>query len=149
MLVRVLDATLQRLAAFDARKARVVELRLFSGLTLGFRFLGYAGPDDEPYYAEMAAATIKFGLHEPTAESQRAMVGRQRLYFRVRDLAAHRSRVLAWGGQPTAVKETAWMDMFIARDRDGNEIVFAVTDAERHAIDPWHAEPVDAPAHHR
>ena len=28
-------------------------------------------------------------------------------------------------------------DFFIVRDPDGHEIVFAVTEAERHSIDPW------------
>jgi hypothetical protein len=38
---------------------------------------------------------------------------------------------------PGAVVETGWMDYFIVRDPDGHEIVFAVTDPERHPKDPW------------
>jgi predicted enzyme related to lactoylglutathione lyase len=106
---------------------------------LGFDFLGFANLNGQPYYAEMAAAGVKFGLHEPTSPRQETMVGKERLYFRVEDLAAHRSRVLAWGGEPGEIKKTAWMDMFIVSDPDSNEIVFAVTDPERHSIDPWHA----------
>jgi len=106
---------------------------------LGFGFEGYANTEGHPYYAEMVAGTVKFGLHEPTSSGQEPMVGRQRLYFRVEDLEAHRSRVVAWGETPGEIKRTGWMDMFIARDADGNEIVFAVTDSERHTSDPWHA----------
>jgi hypothetical protein len=29
------------------------------------------------------------------------------------------------------------MDMFISRDLDGHEIVFALTDPSKHPIDPW------------
>jgi catechol 2,3-dioxygenase-like lactoylglutathione lyase family enzyme len=106
---------------------------------LGFGFLGHAELDGQPYYAEMTAANVKFGLHEPMSAAQEARVGQQRLYFRVADLQAHRARLLAWGAQPDDIRETAWMDMFIVRDPDGNEIVFAVTDPGRHASDPWSA----------
>ncbi len=104
---------------------------------LGFGFEGFADLDGGPYYAEMVAGGRKFGLHEPTSTVQDSMVGRERLYFRVGDLEAHRSRVLARGGKPGAMKKTGWMDMFIVRDPDGNEIVFAVTDPERHSGNPW------------
>jgi predicted enzyme related to lactoylglutathione lyase len=104
---------------------------------LGFEFLGYANRDGEPYYAEMAAGGRKFGLHEPMSEAQRSKVGEQRLYFRVQDVAAHRSRIAAWDAEPGEVKKTDWMDMFIVRDADGHEIVFAATDPETHSIDPW------------
>lgn len=107
---------------------------------LGFGFEGFAGQDRDPYYAEMTAAGVKFGLHEPTSTGQEAMVGMQRLYFRVMDLGVQRSRVVAWGQEAGEVKKTDWMDMFIVRDPDGNEIVFAETDPERHATDPWHVE---------
>jgi len=107
---------------------------------LGFDFQGFANLDGKPYYAEMVAAGVKFGLHEPTSPGQQTKVGQQRLYFRVKDLTAHRSRVQAWGGEPGEIKATAWMDMFIVTDPDGNEIVFAVTDPGRHASNPWHAE---------
>lgn len=110
---------------------------------LGFDFLGFANSKGQPYYAEMAAARVKFGLHEPTSSSQEAKVGQQRLYFRVRDLRAHRARVLARGGEPGEIKVTSWMDMFTVRDPDGNEVVFAVTDPGRHTSNPW---TVDDPA---
>ncbi len=105
--------------------------------TLGFAFLGFAGPEEDPYYAEMAAAGVKFGLHEPTSTREETMVGQQRLYFRVKDLEAHRGRVLAWGTEAGEIKRTDWMDMFIVGDADGNAIVFAVTDPVRHSINPW------------
>jgi predicted enzyme related to lactoylglutathione lyase len=105
---------------------------------LGFGFDGFANRSDgDPYYAEMIAGGLKFGLHEPTAAGQETRIGQQRLYFRVRDLAAHRARVVAWGGEPGKIKETDWMDMFIVRDPDGHEIVFAFTDPDKHSIDPW------------
>jgi predicted enzyme related to lactoylglutathione lyase len=107
---------------------------------LGFDFQGFANADGQPYYAEFAATGVKFGLHEPMTKSQEPMVGRQRLYFRVRDLLAHRFRVLAWGGAPEEIKTTAWMDMFLVRDPDGNEIVFAVTDPARHRTNPWNTQ---------
>jgi predicted enzyme related to lactoylglutathione lyase len=107
---------------------------------LGFGFEGYANLHDAPYYAEMTAGTTKFGLHEPTSESQKDKVGRERLYFRVQDLAASRARVVAWGGDPGEIRETGWMDMFTVQDPDGNEIVFAVTDPSRHTGNPWSTE---------
>lgn len=107
---------------------------------LGFTFTGFANSAGQPYYAEMAAAEIKFGLHEPTSTGQDAKIGQGRLYFRVGDLHAHRSRVLAWGGQPGEIKVTGWMDMFIVSDPDGNEIVFAVTDPKRHTSNPWNTQ---------
>ena len=110
---------------------------------LGFDLEGFADSHGRPYYAEMAAAGVKFGLHEPTATAQRDKVGKQRLYFRVEDLRAHYSRVRARGGEPGKIVETAWMDFFVVRDPDGNEIAFAETDPDRHTSDPWR---VDAPA---
>jgi len=104
---------------------------------LGFEFQGFANLDGHPYYAEMVAAGVKFGLHEPTLTGQETMIGQQRLYFRVKDLRAQRSRVLAWGKDAGEIKTTDWMDIFIVRDPDGNEIIFAVTDPERHSINPW------------
>lgn len=104
---------------------------------LGFEFEGYAELDGDPYYAEMAAGDQKFGLHEALAQGDESRIGQQRLYFRVRDLDAHRRRVAARDGEPGEVIETAWMDFFIARDPDGSQIVFAITDPERHSIDPW------------
>jgi predicted enzyme related to lactoylglutathione lyase len=105
---------------------------------LGFEFKGFATlTDGTPYYAEMVAGKLKFGLHEPTAPEHEARVGKQRLYFRVRDLSAHWTRVAAWGGEPGEIKETKWMDMFTVRDADGHEIVFALTDPARHTINPW------------
>jgi predicted enzyme related to lactoylglutathione lyase len=107
---------------------------------LGFEFQGYANSKGEPYYAEMVAGAQKFGLHEPTSADQESRVGKERLYFRVKDLERHRARVVAWGGEAGEIKKTAWMDMFIVRDPDGNEIVFAVTDPSRHTSNPWKAD---------
>ncbi len=107
---------------------------------LGFEFEGFAESHGRPYYAEMAAAGVKFGVHEPTSSAQESMVGTERLYFRVEDLRAHRSRVRARGGEPGEIIETAWMDLFIVRDPDGNEIAFAETDPDRHTSNPWRVE---------
>jgi predicted enzyme related to lactoylglutathione lyase len=104
---------------------------------LGFEFLGYTDLDGEPYYAEMAAGPLKFGLHEPTDEGQIDRIGQQRLYFRVTDLTRQRARVADAGGEPGEIRETDWMDMFIVHDADGHEIVFAVTDPATHSVDPW------------
>jgi predicted enzyme related to lactoylglutathione lyase len=116
---------------------------------LGFGFEGFANSEGQPYYAEMSAAGVKFGLHEPVSKEQETKVGQERLYFRVEDLAAHRARVLAWGGDPGKIQVTSWMDMFTVRDPDGNEIVFAVTDPARHTSNPWRtsapAEPTGDP----
>ncbi len=79
----------------------------------------------------------KFGLHEPINDEQQARVGKQRIYFRVRDLDAHRTRLQAWGVESGETHKTNWMDFFIVSDADGHEIVFAITDAERHRTDPW------------
>ena len=104
---------------------------------LGFELDGYSDLRGEPYYADMLAAGLKFGLHEPTSTSHEPRVGQQRIYFRVQDLAAHRARVEARQGDPGEIVETDWMDMFIVRDPDGHEIVFAATDPAKHSIDPW------------
>jgi predicted enzyme related to lactoylglutathione lyase len=112
---------------------------------LGFDFQGYANRNGEPYYAEMICAGVKFGLHEPVSEGQGAKVGKQQLYFRVEDLPAHRERVAAWNGEPGEIRATAWMDMFTVQDLDGNEIVFAVTDANRHTSNPWRARGESSP----
>jgi len=104
---------------------------------LGFDFTGFANSNGEPYYGEMVAKDVKFGLHEPMSDDQKSKVGKQRLYFRVLDLQAHRTRVEARGGNPEEIRTTDWMDLFLVRDPDGNEIVFAMTDPERHSINPW------------
>lgn len=104
---------------------------------LGFELDGFAGDEADPYYAEMLAARLKFGLHEPTMSGDEERVGRQRLYFRVRDLEAHRRYVEARGADVGEIVRRSWMDFFSVRDFDDNEIVFAVTDAERHASQPW------------
>ncbi len=96
--------------------------------TLGFELVGFAGKADDPYYAELAAAGRTLGLHEPTTPAERERVGRQRLYVRVRDLEIHRARVAARGGSPGPVVTTGYMDFFVVRDPDGNEIAFGVTD---------------------
>jgi len=105
---------------------------------LGFGFKGFTTlSDGKPYYAEMTAGSLRFGLHESITPEQESRVGKQRLYLRVKDLAAHWTRVAAWGGEPSEIKDTDWMDMFVVRDPDGNEIVFASTDPAKHSIDPW------------
>jgi len=95
---------------------------------------------EEPYYAEMVAKDVKFGLHEPVSPEQKSKVGQQRLYFRVKDLEEQHFRIITHGGQPGEIKKTSWMDMFTVLDPDGNEIVFAVTDPERHNSNPWKFE---------
>lgn len=113
---------------------------------LGFDFQGFAGEEADPYYAEMSAAGVKFCLHEPMSAGQETNIGRLRLYFRVKDVQAHRSRVLARGGDAGEIMTTDWMDMFLVCDPDGNEIIFALTDPERHSIYPWNiGEPVASP----
>lgn len=104
---------------------------------LGFELLGFSKLEGEEYYAELAAGGPKLGLHEPTSEGDDARVGRIKLYFRVRDVGAHRTGVAARGGRPGPLRETAWMTMFTVIDPDGNQIVFAETDPRRHTIDPW------------
>ena len=104
---------------------------------LGFAFLSWADNDDTPYYAEMAAGTQKFGLHAPRDAAEKERVGKQRLYFRVRDAEAHREGVLAHKGRPGPIERTPWMTMFAVSDPDGHEIVFAETDPAVHTVDPW------------
>jgi len=104
---------------------------------LGFEFDGFANADGQPYYAEMLAGSLKFGLHEPMSPAQESRVGNLRIYFRLSDLEKHFQRVTAWGGEPDEIIERAWMDMFSVPDPDGNLITFAYTDPDRHTIDPW------------
>lgn len=105
---------------------------------LGFEFLGLTNlAGGEPYYAEFAAGGRKFGLHEPINEEQEERVGQQRIYFRVRDLDAHRARLEARDVAVGETVKTDWMDFFIVRDADGHEIVFAFTDPELHGTNPW------------
>ena len=113
---------------------------LFYRDVLGFEFQGYSTVGDNRYYSEMLVAGVKFGLHEPMSIDQEPKVGQQRLYFRVTDLEAHRSRVLARGENAGEIKTTDWMDLFIVRDPDGNEIVFAETDPAHHPINPWNTK---------
>ena len=125
--------------------------------TLGFGFHGFSTLEGaaSPYYAEMSAGALRFGLHEPMGEGQRSRIGQQRLYFRVEDLEAHHRRVAAWDAGPSEIFRRDWMDYFIAKDADGNEIVFGATDTDRHAVDPWTSagsvdpneplEPIDTP----
>lgn len=104
---------------------------------LGFDFLGYSEREGAPYYAEMLAGDLKFGLHEPTSPEHAPRIGQQRIYFRVTDLMSHRATVQGAGAGVGDIVETDWMDFFIVEDMDGHEIVFAVTDPSRHSIDPW------------
>ncbi len=117
--------------------ADVEKSQRFYQEVLGFEFLSWAGDAGAPYYAEMSAADLKFGLHEPTSEKESSRVGKQRLYFRVADATKHREKVISCGGQAGEIKETGWMTMFSVVDLDGNEITFAETDPARHSIDPW------------
>lgn len=107
---------------------------------LGFELDGFAGAADDPYYAEMLAGPLKFGLHEPTRAGDDERVGRQRIYFRVLELEAHRRGVEERGGDPGEIVRRDWMDFFTVTDPDGNEIVLAVTDPERHTSRPWRRE---------
>lgn len=104
---------------------------------LGFVLDGFAGDEADPYYAEMLAGPTKFGLHEPTMSGDELRIGQQRLYFRVRDLVAHSRHVEAQGIEVKEVFRRSWMDYFVVKDPDGNVIVFAVTESERHTSEPW------------
>jgi len=104
---------------------------------LGFELDGFAGDEADPYYAEMLAGPTKFGLHEPTMSGDELRVGQQRLYFRVHDLEAHSRYVEANGINVPEIYRRDWMDYFIVKDLDGNTVVFAVTDSERHTSEPW------------
>ncbi len=109
---------------------------------LGFKLDGFAGDESDPYYAEMLAGATKFGLHEPTMSGDELRIGQQRLYFRVRDLGAHRRYVEMHGVEVKEIFQRSWMDYFVVKDPDGNVIVFAVTDSERHTSEPWTNEPI-------
>ena len=104
---------------------------------LGFELDGFAGDQADPYYAEMLAGPTKFGLHEPTMFGDELRIGQQRLYFRVQDLNAHRRYVETHGIEVKEIFQRSWMDYFLIKDLDGNIIVFAVTDSERHTSEPW------------
>lgn len=105
---------------------------------LGFTFLSFDGEENDPFYAEMAAGSLKFALHEPTDEWERAIVGKQRLYFRVRDVETQRNRVKSCGAEAGEIIETSYMTMFSVTDLDGHEIVFGETDHPAvHSYDPW------------
>ena len=110
---------------------------LFYRDTLGFDLLNDILNEKEPYYAEMASGETKFGLHAPGSDRERERVGKQRLYFRVEDVNAHRDFVGSCGGKPGEIFETAWMTMFSVTDLDGHEITFAETDPAKHTINPW------------
>ncbi len=108
---------------------------------LGFVLDGFAGDEADPYYAEMLAGPTKFGIHEPTMSGDELRIGQQRLYFRVQDLNAHRRYVESRGVEVKEIFQRSWMDYFLVKDLDGNVVVFAVTDPERHTSDPWASEP--------
>ena len=103
----------------------------------GFALEGFTGDEADPYYAEMLAGPTKFGLHEPTMAGDESRVGQQRLYFRVHDLEAQRRFVEANGIKVQEIYRRDWMDYFVAQDLDGNLIVFAETDSDRHTSEPW------------
>lgn len=108
---------------------------------LGFALDGFAGEAEDPYYAEMLAGPLRFGLHEPTMAGDEERIGRTRLYFRVRSLEAHRRRIEARGVEAGEIEQRSWMDYFVVRDPDGNAIVFAWTDPAKHTSDPWSRDP--------
>lgn len=93
--------------------------------------------DVPPIYAEMSYAGNRFGLHAPTSDADRKAVGAAKVYFRVKNLAAHRRRAIAHGAKPSEIVKRPWMDMFHVVDRDGNRVYFAFTDDDVHG-DPWH-----------
>ena len=64
--------------------------------------------------------------------SDERSVGAAKVYFRVKDLDAHRRRAEAAGARPSKVKKRSWMDMFHVVDEDGNRIYFAFTDEKTH-----------------
>ena len=109
---------------------------------LGFELDGFAGDEANPYYAEMLAGPTKFGLHEPTMPGDESRIGQQRLYFRVQDIDAHRRYVGTHGIDVTEIFQRNWMDYFLIKDLDGNIVVFAVTDSERHTSEPWTNKPL-------
>ena len=88
--------------------------------------------DGAPFYAEMSYAGRRFGIHTPTSEADERSVGAAKVYFRVKDLDAHRRRAEAAGARPSKVKKRSWMDMFHVVDEDGNRIYFAFTDEKTH-----------------
>ena len=78
----------------------------------------------------------RFGIHSPTGKADQRSVGAAKVYFRVKDLDAHRRRAAAWGAKPSYIKRRSWMDMFHVVDPDGNRIYFAFTDDDVHG-NPW------------
>ncbi len=92
--------------------------------------------DTPPIYAEMSYAGRRFGIHSPTGNADKRSVGAAKVYFRVKDLDAHRRRAAAWGAKPSDLKRRSWMDMFHVVDPDGNRIYFAFTDDDVHG-NPW------------
>ncbi len=121
--------------------SNVEESAPFYGDVLGFELDGFAGDKSDPYYAEMLAGPTKFGLHEPTMSGDELRIGQQRLYFRVHDLNSHRRYVESHGVEVKEIFQRSWMDYFVVKDLDGNTVVFAVTDAERHTSEPWESKP--------
>ena len=58
------------------------------------------------------------------------------------DLGAHRRYVETHGVEVKEIFQRSWMDFFLVKDLDGNIVVFAVTDTERHMSEPWTNEPL-------
>jgi len=125
----------------------VVRSAAFYRDVLGFDFVGFydynaAGyvtfweGEQPPIYAGFLAGQHSFGLHKPVSEDQAQAVGHGKFYFRVEDLHAHYRRVQAWGGRPTPVRETDFMQLFSVDDPDGLTLYFAATPDDA-PIDPW------------
>jgi len=92
---------------------------------------------EPPIYAEISAGRQKVGLHAPQTAYDESCVGRGRFYFRVKDVDAHRRRVVARGAEPGPIRDTDWMRMFSVTDPGGYKITFATTQEGVHKIDPW------------
>jgi len=88
---------------------------------LAFVFDGFAGNEADPYYAEMLAGPVKFGLHETTMSGDELRIGQQRLYFRVRDRdaiygEAFRRQTAALGiNETTTASRSPWQNPYAER----------------------------------
>lgn len=93
--------------------------------------------DYPPIYAEIFVDEQKMGLHLPQNEKDEARIGGVKLYVRVGDVNLAFEKISAQYDDIGAIRETDWMDFFVIADPDGNEIILAETDPERHSINPW------------
>ena len=90
-----------------------------------------------PIYAEIFINEQKLGLHLPQNEKDEARIGGVKLYVRVEDVRLAFEKISAQYNNVSEIKETDWMDFFAITDPDGNEIILAETNPERHSIYPW------------